>query len=611
MLTSVMGGKSPQRFIKCQATIALQYNSLAVAALVDRLEYWFGRKKNKFYKFLSPCNHYRYRHGDSWTEELGIDHRVFRRAFAKIGVAYKSLSHYRDASDKFQGYPYACYYHRQDNQLFFLKNPAYHPETDQLSVQQSGHDSYQHNSIACTPRIGRQARRLQVQGGDALRLASYGLQDKLIDAPMIVLHDQCEPDFDDTVFSDIPPQRDEPVAARGAAALTDDINIKYQLHHLPPSDDQGKQTTYPTLEALQSDNPAPQMTINQNRVTVAPDHNKRADAMMAQKDRFVVDCYPQLLKSGLSRKYHNGISSIRVFNTLQRRHSISFKEKESVDKFKKKAFLAFSPTSPQTPSPGNCLNKRLAQQMIAIWQNVIGDPKLRFIANTLLSRLSEALARHFDRSLFTWREYCLKIASSKFLMGESKAWILKDGVYLIWAIQDENIAKVQSNRIGTGDRVLTLSANQQVLNQERVQIREQIKELESQLQDPQRQVQIQRHQQVITQVNALLKGADPAVLSRYQDAFESAVNQGTGPAIQQLTEPTYQAVISRAWRTQCRARKGRSDNPWWHFTSYLVEALATQHFGQDEDQMVAKLQNQATAKIKQLMDRLTVINLNY
>lgn len=530
MLTSVIGGKSPQRFIKCQAAIALQYNSLAVAALVDRLEYWFERSSNKFYKFLSPCSHYHYRVGDSWCEELGMTPDVFRRAFSKIGIAYKSYSKYRDAVDKFQGYAYASYYNRQSRQTYFFKNPGYKLK------------NHQSRDVAFIKPAEPFINIFQ----DSLNLASLNQSSNY----------------------------SNPVPCQTNSDPFDDIDLNDTKSVLTVS------SLAPNFLSMQKESSYPQSNVQEAKNTV-------------------------------SRKPCFTVSPIRMFNISQKRHSISFKEKESVNKVKKKAFSSHRHTPADPPARRYCLNKHLSQQMIAIWQDVIGDPKLRFTSNTLLNKLSEALEQHFADSLFIWREYCLKIASSKFLMGESKAWILKDGVYLIWAIRDENIAKVQSNRISTGDRVLKLSANQQALNQERIQIREKIKELEIQLEDPKRQVQMARHRQVIGKVNDLLAKPDDSVLARYQDQFEAAVNQGTGSTFQQLTEPLQKAIISRAWRAGCRARKGRGDNPWWYFINYLVEVLATQHFGLSEAQMSMELEHQIIKNLISVKATLSMLDLQY
>jgi hypothetical protein len=69
--------------------------------LMQQLDYWFERKPQGFYKFLSPCEAIGYKQGDSWCEELGISADEFRNAFDQIGVRYKSKKEYNEADNKF------------------------------------------------------------------------------------------------------------------------------------------------------------------------------------------------------------------------------------------------------------------------------------------------------------------------------------------------------------------------------------------------------------------------------------------------------------------------------------------------------------------------------
>jgi len=92
--------------------------------IAGRLEFWFSKYHFGFYKFLEPCGHRLYRAGDSWSEELGFSRKVFNRAFALIGVRYKSKSEFMSAEDKFQGKLYASYHDRKTNRTYFVRNHA-------------------------------------------------------------------------------------------------------------------------------------------------------------------------------------------------------------------------------------------------------------------------------------------------------------------------------------------------------------------------------------------------------------------------------------------------------------------------------------------------------
>lgn len=59
--------------------------SIIATLILQQMIYWFvksGRKK--FYKFRAPCNHEKYREGDSWCEELGLTGKEFDYALNRI-----------------------------------------------------------------------------------------------------------------------------------------------------------------------------------------------------------------------------------------------------------------------------------------------------------------------------------------------------------------------------------------------------------------------------------------------------------------------------------------------------------------------------------------------
>lgn len=90
--------------------------------ILGRLEYWFEKYANGFYKFVEPCEHLLYRKGDSWAEEIGFSRKIFAKSFDLIGVRYKSKSAFNQAKDKFHGKLYASYHDRKTNQTYFIRN---------------------------------------------------------------------------------------------------------------------------------------------------------------------------------------------------------------------------------------------------------------------------------------------------------------------------------------------------------------------------------------------------------------------------------------------------------------------------------------------------------
>lgn len=103
----------------------LSYTGCEKATLIaGKLEYWFSNPKyvGGFYKFVEPCGHPLYRHGDSWSEELGVSRKLFAKAFDIIGIRYNSKSAYLRSEDKFQGKLYASYHDRKTNRTYFVRN---------------------------------------------------------------------------------------------------------------------------------------------------------------------------------------------------------------------------------------------------------------------------------------------------------------------------------------------------------------------------------------------------------------------------------------------------------------------------------------------------------
>ncbi|MEM6812634.1 MAG: hypothetical protein AAF549_09240 [Pseudomonadota bacterium] len=109
-------------YLKCDQALVAEFNSIKAALLFDRLEYWFSKVPNQFYKFIEPCDHPLYRSGDSWCEETGFSKKVFRTAFDKIGMRYKSKTEFEAQSDPFQGKLYAYYQDRQTKRTIFVRN---------------------------------------------------------------------------------------------------------------------------------------------------------------------------------------------------------------------------------------------------------------------------------------------------------------------------------------------------------------------------------------------------------------------------------------------------------------------------------------------------------
>lgn len=94
--------------------------------VMSQIEYWVSKMGDGFYKFLEPpeTNQYRYKVGDSWTEELGISYAEFVSAFDQIGVRYKSKKEYDEAKagDEFGEKYYCSYFNKITRQTFYFRN---------------------------------------------------------------------------------------------------------------------------------------------------------------------------------------------------------------------------------------------------------------------------------------------------------------------------------------------------------------------------------------------------------------------------------------------------------------------------------------------------------
>lgn len=99
--------------------------SITAALMMSQLEFWFkAREGRSFYKFLEPCEHERYKEGDSWQEELGMSGSEIRSAFKKIGMPYKSKKAFNEAEDIFKGKYYASYYDRIRKVTYYFRNTS-------------------------------------------------------------------------------------------------------------------------------------------------------------------------------------------------------------------------------------------------------------------------------------------------------------------------------------------------------------------------------------------------------------------------------------------------------------------------------------------------------
>ncbi len=86
--------KTDKNIIAYRPEFTLITGNINTAILLNQMIYRYYDKYGvgeRFYKFVSPCKHDDYRHGDSWTEELGFTVREFNGALKKIGFKYGDI----------------------------------------------------------------------------------------------------------------------------------------------------------------------------------------------------------------------------------------------------------------------------------------------------------------------------------------------------------------------------------------------------------------------------------------------------------------------------------------------------------------------------------------
>jgi len=118
---------TPYRVSLCHLT-----GNIQSALIMQQMEYWFRIQGKRFYKFLGIPKkpHPQYRVNDSWTEELGISEKVFRRAFDKIGVRHSSKTAYKSSENPFinaEGKEqfFCSYYDKPSHLTYYFRNNSF------------------------------------------------------------------------------------------------------------------------------------------------------------------------------------------------------------------------------------------------------------------------------------------------------------------------------------------------------------------------------------------------------------------------------------------------------------------------------------------------------
>jgi hypothetical protein len=104
------------------------------------------------------------------------------------------------------------------------------------------------------------------------------------------------------------------------------------------------------------------------------------------------------------------------------------------------------------------LSKNILQEMVLIWNQIVEEgQKTVELTSKRICFLKKAFETQFNSCLEKWKEFCRRIASSKFLMGEIKASFKAS---LDWVLKFEVMKRILEGDFGVGDRAVYLERNQ-------------------------------------------------------------------------------------------------------------------------------------------------------
>ncbi len=93
---------------------------------------------------------------------------------------------------------------------------------------------------------------------------------------------------------------------------------------------------------------------------------------------------------------------------------------------------------------------KICEQMLGVWNKIFLNPKDKAIlSNTRAQKLLILWEKVVERNIDKWEELCIKINSSKFLMGEKKEGFK---AYFDWVICEFTATRILSGDYGVGDR---------------------------------------------------------------------------------------------------------------------------------------------------------------
>ena len=115
-----------------------------------------------------------------------------------------------------------------------------------------------------------------------------------------------------------------------------------------------------------------------------------------------------------------------------------------------------TPKEPTLNSLVTTKEKERENEMLKIWNEIVEEKNKTVIK--LTSKREQALnlrfKEFFNNDILQWKEFCQKIASSKFLMGE----VTNFKAQLDWVLKEDNLLKILENSYLTGDRIIVVES---------------------------------------------------------------------------------------------------------------------------------------------------------
>ena len=170
-----------------------------------------------------------------------------------------------------------------------------------------------------------------------------------------------------------------------------------------------------------------------------------------------------LIPSLSTKKQSSGAGNSDQEKSLLKMNSPSAQNEQIITKENRNNFKKKSYSHTQTPQhlqndpledKQTTIEKDIFQQMVSIWNQIVEEGKKTIELNPKrYSFLKAAFTTKFQSCLEKWKEFCQRIASSKFLMGEIKASFKAS---LDWVLKFDILQRILEGDYGVGDRTVYL-----------------------------------------------------------------------------------------------------------------------------------------------------------